>query len=262
MNFSKVNEKISAVIVYNGEVEHITKCLERIGFCDEILIVSLVMLDQNLNFSSEKIRVISHEWVPFAEKVWSFAIGKANFDWILFADPDLYYPPNAEPIIRNLIKDYEKEGLAAVDFPYRNYFGEEPIKYGRKSLVSAFTGLVNRERVSIEGLLHHRGLVINKGLIRLGALFPANSVIEHHWIKNMGDANQKARRYLPHEGESRYKVSGNFSLKKFLKEMIKVVTLDIRYNAFLDKKSTKVMFFNFKYSLLANYEWFKYSKRQ
>ena len=254
-----MTQKISAVIVFNDEHDHIEECIRRIRFCDEIVIININKKKLDLDLQREQIKVFSHKWVPYAEQVRAFAIQKATYDWILLTDPDLYYPYSIETSLRSLIIEYDNTGLAIVQIPYRNFFGKEPLKYGRKSTISSFVGLINRNRVTIDGLIHHRGIKIKEDCFELGVVKSLTGCIQHHWINKISDAYKKAHRYMPYEGESRYQVTGKYNFRKSLREIVKTIFYDLQNKAFLDKKSFQVMVFNCWYVIAANFEWYKYS---
>ena len=98
--------KISALITTFNESRFLEECLSRLSFCDEIVLVDLGSTDNCLEIARKYgAKILFHELVPFAEKVRDYAISNARNDWVLFTDPDMYFPRGIEHKIDEFISD-------------------------------------------------------------------------------------------------------------------------------------------------------------
>lgn len=96
---------ISAVIIAKNEERNIGRCLEHLGFCDEIILID--------DYSTDRTRIIAKK---FGTKVFSrninmdcsaqlnYGLSKAKGDWILFVDADEIISKKLATEILNSIK--------------------------------------------------------------------------------------------------------------------------------------------------------------
>jgi len=80
--------KISACIICQNEEKNIGRCLESLGWCDEIIVVDSGSSDRTLEIAREHTdKVFVQDWLGYAGQK-EFAWGKAANDWILWIDAD------------------------------------------------------------------------------------------------------------------------------------------------------------------------------
>lgn len=251
MNTSEV--RLSAVIVTYNEARYIPRCLAGLSFCDEILVVDIGSTDNSIQVARDLgARVIQHPWVPFAEKARSSIVKEANYDWIVFADPDLYFSETFGDQIRALIRSQDENGLAAIYLPIYTGVGGEVLRYGQKGGRRGFRAVIHRERNEYKGFVHHSGVLMRDDCIELCLPAYTKDAIFHDWIDSIQDALGKARRYFPYEAESRISKGMSFGWRVTFKEMWISLKRDLYKRAFLDWNATQVMFFQLWYIWNAN----------
>jgi glycosyltransferase involved in cell wall biosynthesis len=255
---------LSGIVVTFNEARFLPETLRRLSFCDELIVVDLGSQDNSVAIAGQAgATVMHHAWVRFGEQVRQFAIDHAHHDWILFADPDLYFPEDIGPRLKGLLQACEGQELAQVHLPIFTCFGGTPLLYGQKGGVRSYTAVINRRRIEpIQGLLHHRGLAPRPGGFNLGLLRKEGEGIMHLWINSIGDAYAKGRRYLPNEGESRHASGQRFSWRGAVIEVLKSIKLDLTHAVFRDRRAVQVMFFQVWYLWNANLAWRRFERRQ
>ena len=235
---------LSAVVVCYNEARFLGPCLQRLSFCDEIIVVDLGSTDGSIEIAERAgAKVITHEWVPFAEKVRGYSIAHAKHDWVLIADPDMLYPEGVGTRIKALIAEYEKEGLGLVTVPFITCYGERPLRHGQKGGTREFRAVLHRERVEVGQYLHGRGLRLLDGFFAMGILSTREEVILHYWVNDFAGLMEKGRRYLGFEGESRLAIGQSFSWRRMARDLLRSLYQDIKSKAFLDINAAKVMLF-------------------
>jgi glycosyltransferase involved in cell wall biosynthesis len=254
--------KLSGIVVTFNEVRFLPETLRRLSFCDELIVIDLGSQDNGVEIAEKAgATVLHHEWVRFGEQVRQFAIDHAHNDWILFADPDLYFPEDIGGRLKGLLQACEGQELALVYLPIFTCFGGKPLLYGQKGGARSYTAVINRRRIEpIQGLLHHRGLVPKPGGFGLGLLRKEGEGILHLWINSIADAYAKGRRYLPNEGESRHASGGHFSWQGAVIEVLKSIKLDLTHAVFRDGRAVQVMIFQVWYLWNANLAWRRFER--
>jgi glycosyltransferase involved in cell wall biosynthesis len=255
-----MDNRISGVVVTYNEAHFLPETLRRLSFCDELIVVDLGSRDNCVEIAQQAGAVVlHHEKVTIGEQVRQYAVERTRYDWVLFADPDLFYPEGIGPRLKGLLELCQNQQLAMVYLPVFTCFGGTPLYHGQKGGVRSFTALINRSRVEqIQGLLHHRGLAPKEGGFSLGLVRKDNEGIMHFWIISIADAYAKGRRYLPMEGESRHALGRCFSWRGAFVEVFKSIRLDLRQAAFKDRRAVQVMFFQVWYLWNANLAWRRY----
>lgn len=81
--------KITALIITYNEIGYIERCLDSIGFADEIIVVDSFSTDGTYEYLVGRVdvQVLQHKFENFTLQK-SYALGLASFDWILFLDAD------------------------------------------------------------------------------------------------------------------------------------------------------------------------------
>jgi len=101
---SLVEEKIpvtACVITFNEE-DNIRHCLEKLVFCQAIIVVDSHSSDQTRELAQElSAKVIERDWPGHIEQK-NFAIEQAQTDWVICIDADERITPELEASIRAL----------------------------------------------------------------------------------------------------------------------------------------------------------------
>ena len=97
-------EKISALIITYNEIGFIEKCIQSVGFADEIIVVDSFSTDGTYEYliNLENVKVIQHPFNNFTLQK-SFALKQASNDWILFVDSDEIVTENLKSEILDTI---------------------------------------------------------------------------------------------------------------------------------------------------------------
>ena len=248
-----MDPKISLVLVTYNEAHFLPECLRRLAFCDELIVVDLGSDDECVRIAeSFGAKVYNHPRVPIVEKIHNFALERTSHDWVLFADPDQYYPEGIGGRIKAMITHYADLRLGKVLIPEVTCFGGRPLLHGQKGGVRDRKTLINRREVEVSDLVHHRGKILKEGAIELGLVRQDNEAIQHYWVESIKEAYASARRYLPFEGESRFSVGQRFAWKKMFLDLGYSLQADLINHALLDWRAIQVMIFQLWYTWNAN----------
>lgn len=202
-------------------------------------------------------KILHHELVPFAEHVRNFAIKNAKNNWVLFADPDMYFPVGIGEKIDNFITTCS-DNIGVIHIPARKYFKNQPILYGIKGEIESRAALIDTNKVDFLPLVHYGGIQPKESVLTAGLLVNQQEFIEHYWVDSMKEAVEKARRYIPFEGESRHQRYKGLKIKPIAREFIKLIFRDLKMGALKSKLSFHIMVFNIWYFFGANIQWIKY----
>ena len=256
--------QLSAVVVTYNEARFLPECLRRLAFCDDLVVIDLGSRDELVEIARRfGARVFLHERVLIGEKVRKFALQQVKNDWVLFSDPDLYYPEGIGSRLISLIAGTAPEGeppvqLGCIYLPIQTCFGGKPLVYGQKGEVKSFMAVINRCQVELMDLLHHRGVALKPGAVGLGLRRVEGEAIQHYWIDTIQDAVVKGQRYLQLEGESRHALGMAFSWGGVAAELWRSLKVDLRRSAFRDWRAIQVMLFQLWYIWNANLAWRRY----
>lgn len=245
---------ISAAIACYNEARDLSRSLPRLAFCDEIVVVDLGSEDRSVEVArAHGARVVEHAWVPFREKIARLMVERARHDWVLFSDPDLLFPDGVGDRLKSLLLDDDLDNLAMVYLPMRTCFQGRPLRRGQKGDVRGYRALIHRRRVHLADLLHHKGVGHHAGTATV-CLRPRHpeEVILHDWVDGWSDLMDRARRYLPYEGEARLATGRPFSWGGALREIWSGLKTDLRTGAILDWRACQVMLFQLWYTWQAN----------
>jgi len=115
--------ELSAVIIARDEEGDISRCLESLSFCDEIVVVDSGSADRTLEIARRYTDRIHHrDWDDYASQK-NFAVGMARFDWVLSLDADEEVSPELREEILSLLAEDPRE--AAFSIPRKHlYFGK------------------------------------------------------------------------------------------------------------------------------------------
>jgi hypothetical protein len=112
-------QKVSAFVVCFNRAALIGTCLRALSFADEIIVVDKSSTDDTAVIAARHAdRVITVPWTPTADDTRDFALSRCAHDWIVFADDDEIFSPEAVRFI-----DCELRAPCAdiYEFPRREY---------------------------------------------------------------------------------------------------------------------------------------------
>jgi len=247
------------ITTYN-ESRFLSECLSRLSFCDEIIVVDLYSKDNSVEIAkSFGAKVLYHELVPFAEKVRDFAIAHARNEWVLFSDPDMYFPKGISNKLDVFLSNCP-EYIGVIHLPAVKYFQNQPIKYVTKSAIESRAALINTKRVNFLPLVHYSGIQPKEKILAAGLLVEKENYIAHYWVDSMEEAYEKARRYIPYEPERRHLLYKQFTLRRMLYEFYLIFSKNIKMGALKSKVSRQIFYFDVWYLIKAYHAWISYEQ--
>lgn len=215
MNSAKKSSKkklpISALVVTFNEEHLISKCLNSIDFCEEILVVDLGSNDRSVELAKSFGGVIfEHERLPSSEYLRPIYVPKLMNDWVLIIDPDEYLTQNLKEDILQLFRKIEfNNEISNIVVPWVFYFGKKQLKGTPWGGKNRKTLIVNRNNFSFVPQIHNGQRKSPDSLeIVIGDL-SKNSFLHHSWMINRRQFLEKHSRYLKAEGFTRYENDQN-----------------------------------------------------
>ena len=95
-NSSATLSGVSAIIVCFNEEENIARCLESVKWCDEIIVVDSFSTDRTVEICRRfTVKVIQRKWAGYRDQK-SFALSRANRNWVLSIDADEEVTPELQ----------------------------------------------------------------------------------------------------------------------------------------------------------------------
>nr|WP_276539192.1 glycosyltransferase family 2 protein [Chromobacterium alkanivorans] len=119
--------RISVVLITKNAETSLEKCLDSVGFADEIVLVDSGSTDRTLAIASAyKAKVIHQDWLGFGPQK-QLAVQAASHDWVLCLDADEWLSTE----LVNEIKDVlDNPQATAFQFPRCNRFMGRFLKHG------------------------------------------------------------------------------------------------------------------------------------
>jgi O-antigen biosynthesis protein len=112
-------QKVSAFVVSFNRAALIGTCLRALSFADEIVVVDKSSTDDTASIAARHAdRVITVPWTPTADDTRSFALSQCAHDWIVFADDDEVFSPEA---VRFIDAELCAPRADIYEFPRREY---------------------------------------------------------------------------------------------------------------------------------------------
>jgi len=193
---------ISAVVASRNEAADLDRCLDSLGFCDEVIVVDLQSSDSTAAIAQRHgAVVVEHELVPIAEYARIHVAPRARHEWLLFTDPDEEVPAALANEIAELLPTLADD-VALVWAPIRYYVGPHPLR-------GTIWGGENRRRLLVRpgGVeLVPRlfgGTLLRQGYRELSLPFTEETAIRHRWVSGYRDWIAKHVRYLGLSARSR-----------------------------------------------------------
>ncbi|WP_227105929.1 glycosyltransferase family 2 protein [Chromobacterium rhizoryzae] len=119
--------RISVVLITKNAETSLEKCLDSVGFADEIVLVDSGSTDRTLAIASAyKAKVIHQDWLGFGPQK-QLAVRAASHDWVLCLDADECLSENLVNEIKELLDNPQ---ATAFQFPRCNRFMGRFLKHG------------------------------------------------------------------------------------------------------------------------------------
>lgn len=205
--------KISAVIITYNEESIIGKTLQKLWWCDEIIIIDSGSTDKTRFICEESgCNVFYHLFDGFGEQK-KYGVSKAKNDWILCIDADEVLTDDLIEEIRNEIS--KNQQYSGFTMPRNLVFMNKVFNYGKESK-ACITRLFNRKCGNWDGAVVHEKLILNGPVKRL------NNKILHYSYNDYNQFLSKINLYSTLGAQKMYKKGSGKN--KFL------VTIAIPFN--------------------------------
>jgi len=108
----RAQHSISAILITLNEEQNLARCLQSLGFCEEIIVIDGGSSDQTMEIAKNynaKI-VVEKEWKGFGDQK-SIALTHARCDWVLSIDADEVVSPELKSSILVAIQQEKFKGF-------------------------------------------------------------------------------------------------------------------------------------------------------
>lgn len=147
---------LSAVVLTKNEEENIIDCLDRLSFCDEIIIVDdnsvdrTVELVEDFNRKDKKVKIFTHSLDNDFSDQRRFGIEKASNDWIFFVDADERI---SQELANEILESLSFPSYSGFQVPRIDYMWGKVLKHGETGNIKLLR-LFDRKRGSLKGKVH------------------------------------------------------------------------------------------------------------
>ncbi len=192
----QTQNKISAVIITGNEENNIRDCLKSVQWADEIIVVDSESTDSTVQIAKEFTdKVFIRKWEGYAKQK-SFAMSKANNEWILSLDSD-------ERVTKELAEEILNYNLANTNYAAfkmkrENYFIAKKINHcgwGKDFQLRLF----RKSKTKLNDRLVHEGFIVD------GEVSTLNNSILHYSYTDLKDGFEKINKYSTLEALEKYK---------------------------------------------------------
>jgi (heptosyl)LPS beta-1,4-glucosyltransferase len=200
----------SIVITYNSEL-HIQTCLDSLTWTDEIILVDLGSKDATLEIAREfPVKIIFHEWVPFADTVRDLGAKCASGEWVFHVDPDECVPATLAERLREITQE-DEVNTNAVRMPRRNIMFGRWMKYGGM-WTDPQIRFGRKDEIHFSGGIHQTGISLHGQLLELPDR-PEYALI-HHPVSSINDLIERINRYAHCHAKEKYQSGAQFQIGK------------------------------------------------
>ena len=176
---------LTGIVLTHNEEENITKCLDSLSFCDQVVVVDDGSTDNTVKIAKKMdATVLEHVWTEDYSAQRNWTLGKVKSSWILFVDADEVISPKLAQEIQSAIK---REGFKGFFLPRVDYLWDRKLKHGD-------VGGVKLLRLARRGAGQWQGRVHEIWNIE-GSLGTLKNPIYHHPHKNLADFLQRINFY-------------------------------------------------------------------
>lgn len=196
---------LSVIIIAKNEALNIRRCLESVGFADEIIVLDSGSEDNTVNIAREYTdNVFETDWRGYGVQK-QRALEKASGHWVLNLDADESVDETLKQVILQAINANEAD---AYRIPIRMFFYDKPLRYS--SSPKRHIRLFKRQgaRYSLD-IVHEK--IILPVTCQTGQL---NAPIRHHSFRDLSHALYKLNRYSSYSAKIRIEKDENVSFTK------------------------------------------------
>lgn len=196
---------LTALVITYNEIEYIQKCIERIDFANEIIVVDSFSTDGTYEYLKEhpRVNVIQRPFENFTSQK-SFTLDLATHDWVLFIDADEVV---SEQLQLEILKTIDSKEIKEVAFWFYRVFMFEnhPLKYcGTQS--DKNIRLFRKSKVNFNPRkIVHETLEIN------GTSGIFQTKLTHYCYKNYNDYKRKMITYGKLKANQDFKKNNQFN---------------------------------------------------
>jgi glycosyltransferase involved in cell wall biosynthesis len=183
--------RLSALVVARDEEANLADCLERLSFCDEVVVVLDRCADRSREIAEGfGARVLAGAW-PIEGERRNFGIDACDGDWILEIDADERVPIELADEIRRAVRSPDVD---LYSIPIHNYIGRRLVRYGWGQSV----GVRSRQTLFRKGMKRWGGQRVHPGLdfapnLRRGRKLTV--AIDHFVDRDLSDLIRRIDRY-------------------------------------------------------------------
>ncbi|MFP4514865.1 MAG: glycosyltransferase family 2 protein [Parcubacteria group bacterium] len=250
---------ISIIVTTYNEEYLLAKCLSKLTFCDELLVVDLGSNDNSVEIARKYAsKIIQHKKVPYVEKILVKFVPKLKNEWVMHIDPDEVLDENLIDEIKEKIKS--SKSIAIIRIPWVFYYKGKKIKgtvWGGKKYKRV---IYNKKRVKFKDLVHNGSKIIEGDEIKI----ESNYALHHYWMNSYSQLLEKHKRYIKAEGKKRFANNERYSLQKKIKESTKslIKNLILSKGIMYGPRSIFLSFFHVWYVWQSNNSLRKYEKNK
>ena len=243
--------KVSAVIITRNEEKRIGRCLDSVGWADEVILVDGFSTDRTKNIAESRgARVIQHKFTGTFADDRNIGMENSRNDWVLQLDADDVV---TEGFVKKLEEELPKSAETAVyKFRRKNFFLGHPMDHG--GFHHYIPNLVNKRYVRFEGDVHE--VPVYKG--RDGLI---EADIEHYPFDSLGQFIDRQNRYCDIAAKDLFKKNGTLTESAIKREMIGR-SFKIFWKSYVKKQGYKEGVYGLIFAVLFSFinflKWAKY----
>jgi len=124
---------ISVIILAKNEENNIKSCIERLLWCDEIIVIDDNSIDKTKEIAIKmKATIINHPLIDDFAAQRNFGLGKAKGEWVMFIDADERVSNDLEKEIKDIINKYNDD-ISGIIIKRKDYIFNKWLKHGESS---------------------------------------------------------------------------------------------------------------------------------
>ena len=202
---------LSVVILTKNEEARIRRCLESVGWADEIVIVDGLSTDRTVEVCRQfGARVIPHAFEGSFAQERNLGLDSARGDWVLQIDADDVVTPAFRTAVERILA--EPQPHAAYQFRRKSYLMGRFMRYG--GWYHYLPNLVRRDAVRYEGLVHERPVV-------RGTIGRLEADIEHHPCEDLTAFLARHNRYTSLSAQELFRELGRLDDRQIRSRLIR-----------------------------------------
>lgn len=240
--------RLTAVIITKDEEDRITRCLNSIGWVDEIVVVDDMSSDKTVQICQLKgARVIRNESFGNFDHQRNLGIEAATGDWILQMDADEVVPEQLRNEIEEILK--KPSTFAAYKFKRKNFFLNHFMRYG--GWYGYSTKLFKKGKARYIGRSVHETLKVD------GEVDIIQSDIEHFPFKSLFQFTEKQNFYTSVEARLLWEQKGRLTDGE-IGYNLKIKPIKLFWKLYIKKRGLREGMYGLIFCLL--YAWLHFLK--